>query len=52
MPLDATDKTRLADMLHYAGIAQRIVADRTWETFEADETVKLAAVVPACSALS
>ena len=44
MPLDATDKTRLADMLHYAGIAQRIVADRTWETFEADQTVKLAAV--------
>jgi uncharacterized protein with HEPN domain len=44
MPLDATDKTRLADMLHYAGIAQRIVADRTWEAFETDEAVRLAAV--------
>jgi uncharacterized protein with HEPN domain len=44
MPLDANDKTRLTDMRHYAEMVQRIVADRTWEAFEADDTVKLAAV--------
>ena len=42
MPLEGRDVTRLIDMLHYATLAHRVLADRTLEAFTADEVAKLA----------
>lgn len=44
MPPEGRDVARLTDMLHYAKLAKQVLADRSLEALEADETSKLAVV--------
>lgn len=44
MPLDGRDAARLTDMLHYATMAQKILAEHGPQAFEISEVARLALV--------